>query len=64
MLTINPKNATAIASSYCISGLLMTLSIDSNPIYKATNAKIMPEVKPAKAITDSFLSLTDFSVLA
>ena len=64
MFTINPKKATAIACVYCISGGLRTLSIDSNPIYIATKAKIIPDVKPAKAITDSLLSLTDFSVLA
>ena len=63
MFTSNPKNATIIASLYCISGGLTTLSIDSSPIYIATKAKMIPEVKPAKAITDSLLSLTVFSVL-
>ena len=64
MFTIIPKNATLMAAVYCISGGLRTLSIDSNPIYIATKARIIPQVKPAKAITDSLLSLTDFSVLA
>ena len=64
MFTNKPKNATIIASLYCTSGGFITLSIDSTPIYNATKAKTIPEVKPPKAITASFLSLTDFSVLA
>ena len=64
MFTIKPRNATPMASLYFTSGGLMTLSIASTPMYSATKAKTIPEVKPAKAITPSLLSLTDFSVLA